>query len=74
MANLDVRLLGGFEVRQGTESLVKFETRKARALFAFLARYPGRPQSRETLAAMFWPDSDDSRARNNLRQANSGAF
>jgi DNA-binding SARP family transcriptional activator len=67
--DLNVKLLGGFEVSQSAGLSVAFRTRKARALFALLARRPGRRQAREALAAMFWPDSAEPEARRNLRQA-----
>ncbi len=43
---------------------------KRLALFAYLlVAYPGGHAPRETLLGMFWPDSDESRARAALRQA-----
>ena len=69
MTGLKVRLFGGFEVCHSGGPSIAFPTRKARALFALLARYPGQRQAREALAAMFWPDSAETVARSNLRQA-----
>lgn len=69
MTQLDVRLFGGFEVRRGGGSCTSFPTRKARALFALLARHPGRRHGRESLAAMLWPDSGEPEARSSLRQS-----
>lgn len=69
MTDLNVRLFGGFEVCRSAGPAIAFPTRKARALVALLARCPGRRHSRETLAAMLWPDSAESEARGNLRQA-----
>lgn len=69
MTQLDVRLFGGFEVRRSGESCTAFPTRKARALFALLARHPGRRHGRESLATMLWPDSAEPEARSSLRQA-----
>jgi DNA-binding SARP family transcriptional activator/TolB-like protein len=66
---LNVRLFGGFEVRRSTGPLVTIGTRKAKALFALIARRSGQLQARETLSAMFWPDHAESDARRNLRQA-----
>jgi DNA-binding SARP family transcriptional activator/pimeloyl-ACP methyl ester carboxylesterase len=43
--------------------------RKARALLAYLALRPGSEYSRESLAALLWPDMADEHARHNLRQA-----
>jgi DNA-binding SARP family transcriptional activator len=39
------------------------------SLFAFLVSHRDRPQSRSVLAAMFWPDLPDARARRNLNNA-----
>jgi DNA-binding SARP family transcriptional activator/tetratricopeptide (TPR) repeat protein/type II secretory pathway predicted ATPase ExeA len=48
-------------------SPVHFDTRKAVALLA-LVSMAEQPLSRERLATMFWPDSDDERARGALRR------
>ncbi len=45
----------------------RFDTRKAVALLAVLATARAE-QSRERLAALFWPDSDDERSRSSLRR------
>lgn len=46
---------------------VGFETRKALALLAYLA-LNGRPQPRDSLALLLWPESDSSGARGALRR------
>jgi DNA-binding SARP family transcriptional activator len=46
---------------------VAFDTRKAVAVLALLA-VEGTEQSRERLAGLLWPDSDESRARSALRR------
>ena len=48
-------------------ALVTFDTRKATALLGYLA-VTARPQRRETLAALLWPDADETRARSALRR------
>ncbi|MEO7912403.1 MAG: BTAD domain-containing putative transcriptional regulator [Roseiflexaceae bacterium] len=45
-----------------------FATSAARGLLAYLAFESDRPQSREQLAAMFWPDQPQAAAYANLRQ------
>lgn len=42
---------------------------KRLGLFLYLAREPGLAHQRETLLALFWPDSEAARARNALRQS-----
>jgi DNA-binding SARP family transcriptional activator/tetratricopeptide (TPR) repeat protein len=43
------------------------DTRKALALFAYLALEP-RPHTRDSLAALLWPEHDQSHARGTLRR------
>ncbi len=62
---LALQLLGPPRLTRGGRP-VEFARRKALALLAYLA-VEGRPQSREALAALFWPDHDQARARANLR-------
>lgn len=61
-----IRLLGPVEVRVGGAPL-EVDTRKAIALLAYLA-VTGRPTSRETLAALLWPEADEAAARGALRR------
>lgn len=49
-----------------------FDTRKAVALLAYLA-VTGQPHRRETLAALLWPESEQTRARAALRRTLSVA-
>lgn len=67
MSPLQIHLLGTFQVLQNGRSLTGFRTDKIRALLAFLAVESDRPHRRDTLAALFWPDMDDQKARYNLR-------
>jgi DNA-binding SARP family transcriptional activator len=62
---LALDLLGGFSTRPP----LRLGSRKAEALLAFLALSGGRPQPRDKLAALLWPDATDERARHSLRQA-----
>ena len=70
MHPLEVRLLGGFEVRVRGRLVTAFESRKVRALLAYIILNAQRPALHRTrLAALLWPDQDDESARRNLRQA-----
>lgn len=57
---------------QRDDAAVSFDTRKAVALLAFIA-VEDHPQSRERLAALFWPNSDEAKARSALRRTLSVA-
>jgi DNA-binding SARP family transcriptional activator len=66
MSHLSIALLGAPEILIDGAPL-RIDTRKAIALLAWLAVFGGR-QSRETLAARFWPESDSDHARSALRR------
>lgn len=69
MAELVIQFLGGFNiVRQETE-LTQFYSNKVRALLAYLAVESHQPHPRAKLAGLLWPENDESRARQSLRQA-----
>ena len=70
MSQLRVGVLGGPRVWHG-EATLRFPTRKALALFVYLVVEGGR-HSREKLAALFWPDSDQTHARAMLRYTLAG--
>jgi DNA-binding SARP family transcriptional activator len=69
VSKLEVRLLGGFEVRIDGRAVEGFESQKVRGLLAYLAMARGVPQGRERLAALFWPEHEPNSARSSLRQA-----
>ncbi|MDY7092236.1 MAG: BTAD domain-containing putative transcriptional regulator [Acidobacteriota bacterium] len=66
---LEIRLLGGFDVRNDSQRLTGFESQKVRALLAYLVCNRQRQLSRDILADLLWPDLDESAGRRNLRQA-----
>ncbi|MEX1021303.1 MAG: tetratricopeptide repeat protein [Litorilinea sp.] len=66
MAQLKLALLGAPTVTLGEQSVV-VESRKALALLFYLT-ITNQRQSRDWLAALFWPEQDQSRARASLRQ------
>jgi DNA-binding SARP family transcriptional activator/TolB-like protein/Flp pilus assembly protein TadD len=62
-----VRCLGRFRLQDAAGDQLQIRTRKARALLAALA-FPGRPMSRDSLAALLWSDRGEVQARASLRQ------
>ncbi|MCG6861588.1 MAG: AAA family ATPase [Chromatiaceae bacterium] len=69
MTAIRLGLLGGFEVQGWDGESLNIGMRKAKALLAWLALHPGRPQSRDRLAGLLWANSTDAQARHSLRQA-----
>jgi DNA-binding SARP family transcriptional activator len=70
MARVELRLLGGFELRVKGVPAAGFESRRTRALLAYLALAPrGAPADRRHLSALLWQDETEETARQNLRQA-----
>ncbi|HEX4953620.1 MAG TPA: AAA family ATPase [Thermoanaerobaculia bacterium] len=69
MAPLEIRLLGGFELRWCGTPLEGLDSSTVRALIAYLACHSGRHLERETLAGLLWPEVDEAASRHNLRQA-----
>ncbi len=69
MSRLEIRLLGGFDVRYGGEPVTGFESQKVRALFAYLTVLRDRGHSRDDLMGLLWADADGDSARRSLRQS-----
>ena len=69
MARLQLDLLGGFDCRSSAGQPVRLQTRKSRALLAYVGMQAGRHASREKLAGLFWGDRPDEQARADLRKA-----
>lgn len=65
MSRLHLALLGAPQVRHGQQPL-SFRTRKGLALLIYLAVEEGM-HTRERLTTLFWPESDSSSGRANLR-------
>ncbi len=65
---LQIRLLGQFSVTVDGRPLASLAGGRLQSLFTYLVLRGGAPQSRSDLAQLFWPDTDESNARNNLRQ------
>src|SRR5262245_41926856 len=67
MAHLHLRLFGSPQVDLN-HTPIELATRKVLALLAYLA-VSGQSHSRDALATLLWPESDQARARGSLRHA-----
>ena len=67
MSRLALSLLGPFQATLDGVPITAFESDKVRALLVYLAVESDRPQRRETLAGLLWPDMPERDARTNLR-------
>ncbi|MEE9513475.1 MAG: BTAD domain-containing putative transcriptional regulator, partial [Anaerolineales bacterium] len=65
---LEIRLLGQFNLQQDGRG-IEIPSRPAGLLLAYLLLTRGTYHPRERLAGLLWPNSSESRARKNLRQA-----
>jgi DNA-binding SARP family transcriptional activator len=63
-----MRLLGDFSLPGDGGMVESASTPRLQALIAYLVLHRDAPQSRQRLAFMFWPESSEAQARNNLRQ------
>jgi DNA-binding SARP family transcriptional activator len=62
-----IQLLGGLSASLHDTRIERFRSRKAAALFAYLALHNRTPTSRELLGEMLWPEEDIDTSRNRLR-------
>ena len=69
MRELEIHLLGPWQVLRHREPLTGFRHDKVRALLAYLVVEADRPHRRESLAALLWPEQPESTALHNLRQS-----
>src|SRR5436853_3157664 len=65
---LHIRLLGDFSLIYGDRQVTSLNTMRLQSLLAYLVLHRDVPQQRQHLAFLFWPDSTEAQARNNLRQ------
>ncbi len=63
-----LRFMGGFDLRDTEGAQVRLPTRKSLALLAVLAQSGGQRMTRDRLATLLWPRSEDTQARASLRQ------
>ena len=66
---LQVQLLGEFRLLYNHQPVSAVSTARIQMLLAYLLIHRAAPQARQQLAYLFWPDSSDSQARTNLRNA-----
>ena len=69
MSQLRIYLLGRFQAYLGDKQLAGFDSQTAESLFAYLVTCRDRPQSRDLLVGLFWPEDDEKRAKSKLRDA-----
>ena len=67
LPTLHVQLLGGFRLVYGDSIVTGLKTTRLQSLLAYLILHRNIPQSRQRLAFLFWPDTSEEQARNNLR-------
>jgi DNA-binding SARP family transcriptional activator len=65
---VEIRLLGDFNMACDGQPVDEVNTPRLQSLLAYLALHRGAPQLRQQLAFLFWPESSEGQARNNLRQ------
>jgi len=65
---LHIRLLGDFSLIYDDRQVTSLNTTRLQSLLAYLVLHHDIPQQRQHLAFLFWPDTTEAQARNNLRQ------
>lgn len=65
---LNMRLLGDFRVLYEGHEVTSLNTMRLQSLVTYLVLHRDVPQLRQHLAFLFWPDTTEAQARNNLRQ------
>ena len=68
MWRYEICLFAGFELRLGGQ-VIEMRTQKARAALAYLTLEAGHNISRASLAGLLWPDVDEKKAAQSLRQS-----
>src|SRR5437868_15505602 len=68
MPTLHLRLLGDFSLIYDDRQVTSLNTMRMQSLLAYLVLHRDVPQQRQHLAFLFWPETTEAQARNNLRQ------
>jgi DNA-binding SARP family transcriptional activator len=64
---IEIRLLGGLEIRRGADRVPPLESARVESLLAYLALHRHTAQQRQRIAFTLWPDSTEAQALTNLR-------
>lgn len=67
MAELEIRLFGEFQIIIHGESPIVLSPPRMQSLLAYLLLNADTPQTRQHLAFLFWPESNEHQSRTNLR-------
>src|SRR5437660_11582398 len=65
---LHIRVLGDFSLIYADRQVTSLNTMRLQSVLAYLVLHRDVPQQRQHLAFLFWPDTTEAQARNNLRQ------
>src|SRR4051812_19493564 len=68
MAQMRIELLGNLRITYGQQPIASVNTKRLQSLLGFLVMHCDSAQPREQLAFLLWPESNEPRARTNLRQ------
>src|SRR4051794_1279826 len=69
MSRLTLRFFGPFQADLNGAPLSQLRSTRIQALLAYLAVEAQHAHTRDSLAALFWPDEAETVAKQNLRQA-----
>jgi DNA-binding SARP family transcriptional activator len=67
--SLEIYLLSPFRVFANDRAIDEWPNGKGKSVFKYLATHRSQPVPKEVLMEVFWPDSDQDAARNNLNVA-----
>ena len=65
---LHIQLLDGFLLTADSSPLSGFHQPRMQSLLVYLLLHRHRPQSRQQIAFLFWPDTTEKQAHTNLRK------
>ena len=65
---LQAQLFGGFSLSYDNIAITGVNSARLQSFITFLILQADSPQSRQQVAFLFWPDTSEAQARNNLRQ------